>query len=292
MRRSRSLGMETRRSRLLLLALVLAHLVVISQQVDSGRGSSLLERLAFSLFTPLQAGVASLLRSVSSAWRGYADLRGVHEQNQRLGERVRILETLLMEKQHQAREAERLRELLELRQLLPFKTVVAEVVTRDNLPWYRTLLVNKGALDGVRLEAPVISPTGVVGRVIERGPRAAKVQVILDQQSGAGVLIERSRVTGVVEGQVGSADAAATDLAMKYVPDLSDVAVGDVVVTSGLDRIYPKGLVVGRVRFVGPGSGLFKEVLVSPSARFGSLEEVLILVGTSREERSLTETVR
>jgi len=290
--RTAGLGLDSRRSRLLLLALVIGHLVVISQQVDTGRGSSLLERLVFSLLTPLQTGVSGLLRSVSAAWRGYADLRGVREQNQRLTERVRILETLLMEKQHQAREAERLRELLELRQILPFKTVVAEVMTRDNVPWYRTLLINKGTEDGVRLEAPVISPTGVVGRVIERGPHAAKVQVILDQQSGVGVLIERSRVTGVVSGQVGFADTAATDLVLKYVPELADVAVGDVVVTSGLDRIYPKGLVVGRVRFVGPGSGLFKEVLVSPSARFGSLEEVLVLLGTSRGEPSLTETVR
>jgi len=196
-----------------------------------------------------------------------------------------------MEKQHQAREAERLRGLLELRQSLPFETIVAEVVTRDNVPWYRTLLINKGKDDGVKLEAPVISPTGVVGRVIERGPHAAKVQLLLDQQSGVGVLIERSRVSGVVSGQVGFADQSPTDLAMRYVPELSDIAVGDVVVTSGIDRIYPKGLVVGRVRFVGPGSGLFKEVLVAPSARFSALEEVLILQ-VSGEEPSLTEAVR
>jgi rod shape-determining protein MreC len=294
LRRSRAAGpgLDSRRSRLLLLALVLAHLVVISQQVDTGRGTSLLERLVFSLFTPLQTGVSGLLRSVSAAWRGYADLRGVREQNLRLNERVRILETLLMERQHQAREAERLRELLELRQILPFKTIVAEVVTRDNVPWYRTLLINKGAEDGVRMEAPVISPTGVVGRVIERGPHAAKVQLLLDQQSGVGVLIERSRATGVVSGQVGFADTGTSDLKMNYVPELADVAVGDVVVTSGFDRIFPKGLVVGRVRFVGPGSGLFKEVLVSPSARFSTLEEVLILLGTSPDEPRLTETVR
>ena len=293
LRRSRAAGpgLDTRRSRLLLLVLVLAHLVVISQQVDTGRGSSLLERLLFSLFTPLQSGVSALLRSVSGAWRGYVDLRGVREQNLRLTEHVRVLETLLMEKQHQAREAERLRGLLELRQSLPFETIVAEVVTRDNVPWYRTLLINKGKDDGVKLEAPVISPTGVVGRVIERGPHAAKVQLLLDQQSGVGVLIERSRVSGVVSGQVGFADQSPTDLAMRYVPELSDIAVGDVVVTSGIDRIYPKGLVVGRVRFVGPGSGLFKEVLVAPSARFSALEEVLILQ-VSGEEPSLTEAVR
>lgn len=293
LRRSRaaSLGLDTRRSPLLLLVLVLVHLVVISQQVDAGRGSSLLERMLFSLFTPLQNGVSSLLRSVSAAWTGYVDLRHEHEQNQRLAERLRILETLLQEKQHQAREAERLRELLELREILPLKTIVAEVVTRDNVPWYRTLTVNKGREDGVRLEAPVISPTGVVGRVIALGPHAAKVQLLQDRDSGVGVLVERSRVTGVVSGQAGFADSGTSDLAMKYVRELADVVVGDRVVTSGLDRIYPKGLVVGRVRFVGPGAGLFKEILVSPSARFGQIEEVLILEAPPPRP-GLTEAVR
>jgi rod shape-determining protein MreC len=293
LRRSRAagLGLDPRGSRLLLLVLVLVHLVVISQQVDTGTGSSLLERLLFSLLSPLQNGVSSVLRSVSATWTSYVDLRGEHEKNRRLTEHVGKLETLLQERQHLAGEAQRLRDLLQLREILPFKTIVAEVVTRDNVPWYRNLTVDKGRADGVRLEAPVISHTGVVGRVIALGPHAAKVQLLQDRDSGVGVLIERSRIMGVVSGQVGFADSGTSDLKMDYVPELADVVAGDVVVTSGLDRIYPKGLVVGRVRFVGPGSGLFKEILVSPSARFGELEEVLVL-GAPPEKPVLTEAVR
>jgi rod shape-determining protein MreC len=123
----------------------------------------------------------------------------------------------------------------------------------------------------------VISATGVVGRVVGLGPHAARVQLLLDRESGVGVRIERSRITGVVSGQAGFADTVGGDLSLKYVPTLADVVVGDVVVTSGLDRMFPKGLMVGRVRAVTQGGGLFKEILVTPSARFERLEEVMVV---------------
>jgi rod shape-determining protein MreC len=263
---------------------------VISHQVDGGSGASLLQRLVFAVLSPFQEAVAAAVRGVARTWTGYLDLRGVHEKNQRLEERLSILETLLQEKQHKARESERLRELLQLRADLPHKTIVAEVIAREGMPWFRSITINKGRDAGVALEAPVISPTGVVGRVIAVGPRAARVQLLQDRDSGAGVLIERSRVKGVVAGQVGFAESNSGDLVMKYVPEMADVVVGDVVLTSGQDRIYPKGLVVGRVHFVSPGS-LFKEVLVEPSARFDQLEEVLVVRG-GQEQNLPIEAVR
>ena len=283
--------LDVRRSRFLLVALVLLHLAVISNQVDGGGGASLLQRAIFSLLSPLQNAVGFVARSVKGAWSGYVGLRSARVESQRLEEQVRYLELQLQERQHQAREAERLRELLGLRESLPLQTVVAEVVSRDGLPWYRMVTLNKGRDDGIVLEAPVLSPTGVLGRVISLGPHAAKVQLLLDSQGGAGVRIESSRVTGVVSGQVGVEGAAASDLVLKYVPELADVKTGDVVVTSGLDRIYPKGLVVGRVRSVSKGSGLFKDILVEPSARFDQVEEVLVVKGT-REALVLDQSVR
>jgi rod shape-determining protein MreC len=102
--------------------------------------------------------------------------------------------------------------------------------------------------------------------------------VLLDRDSGVGVLIERSRVSGVVSGQVFQSETGTGDLVLKYVPERDDVVVGDVVVTSGFDGIYPKGLMVGRVSYVGEGSGLLKEIRVEPSARFEQLEEVLVVL--------------
>lgn len=283
-----ALAVPARRSRLLLAGLVLAHLAVISHQVDGGGGVSLLQRGFLTVLSPLQRGVGAIVGGVGEAWRGWAFHRETYEENRRLEARVRQLETELQASSARAQEGVRLRELLELRQAVPMDTVAAEVVSRDGVPWFRTLTIDKGEADGVALDAPVVSPTGVVGRVFAVGPHAARVQVLLDRDSGAGVLVERSRVPGVVSGQVSASSAGAEDLVLDYVPERSDVAVGDVVVTSGLDRIYPKGLVVGRVRYVGKGSGLFRDIRVEPSARFDRLEEVLVV----RQAREPLETPR
>lgn len=273
------MAVDARRSRIVLAALVVSHLVVISHQVDGGQGASLLERGIFALLYPFQWGVAASVRGVRSAFDSYVDLRGVHAQNVRLKEQVSELETLLQEKQDRVQEAERLRETLGLREILPLKTVAAEVVARDGLPFYRVITIDRGAEHGVAVDAPVISPTGVVGRVIKVGPRGAKVQLLLDPQAAVGVLIERTRVGGVAAGRAGLVDETTPDLEMRFVPVLADVKVGDVVVTSGLDRIYPKGLAVGRVRAVGESTGLFREIRIEPSARFATLEEVLVVTG-------------
>jgi rod shape-determining protein MreC len=272
-----ALAIDARRSRFLLVGLVLLHLAAISHQVDGGGGVSLLQRLLFSVFAPLQRGVGAAVGAVAEAWRGWAFHRSTYEENRRLVEQVRQLEAQLQERSDRAREADQLRELLGLRQVLPLETVAADVVSRDGVPWFRSLTLNKGIADGVVLNAPVMSPTGVVGRVIAVGPHAARVQLLLDRDSGAGALVERSRVGGVVSGQVAGTEAGSGDLVLRYVPERADVTVGDVVVTSGLDRIYPKGLVIGRVRSVGKGSGLFRDVRVEPSARFDRLEQVLVV---------------
>ena len=267
---------ETRKSRLLLVGLVLAHLVAISKQVEHG-GQSLLGQGLFALVAPVQGLITGTIRGVSGGWSGYVALRGVHEQNRHLQERVRVLEQQLQDRQEQAQEAERLREMLQLRKELPLDVLAAEVIVREGVPWSRTITVDKGTAEGVRLNAAVISATGVVGRVIAVGPHASRVQLILDGQAGVGVRIERSRVTGVLVGQPGVPNSVIGDLAMKYVPSLADVVVGDVVVTSGLDHLYPAGLVVGRVRSAARGTGLFKEIVVTPSAQFNTLEEVMVV---------------
>jgi rod shape-determining protein MreC len=268
---------EPRRTRTLLAGLVILHLVVISRQVDARGGTSVLARAIFATLSPVQRAAHAVVRTVGGTWSAYVGLRGVKGENDRLQEKVRHLEVLLQERQQQARESERLRAIFDLRPVLPVDTLVAEVVARDGVPWYRTLTIDKGEAHGVALNAPVISATGVVGRVVAVGPSAAKVQLLLDRDSGAGVRLERSRVTGVVSGQLGPGEAMSFDMVLKYVPLTADVQVGDVVITSGLDQIYPRGLMVGRVSSVSRGAGLFKEITVAPSAGFHDLEQVLVV---------------
>jgi rod shape-determining protein MreC len=286
-------AVAARRSRFVLVGLVLVHLAAISHQVDGGGGVSLLQRSLLTAFSPLQHGVDALIRGGAEAWRGWGFHRETYTENRRLEARLRGLETELQARSHRAQEADRLRELLELRRALPLETVAAQVVGKDpvSMPWFRTLTLDRGEQDGVALNAPVLSATGVVGRVFAVGPHAARVQILLDRDAAAGVMVERSRVPGVVAGQASGAGAGSDDLLLKYVPGRADVVVGDVVVTSGLDRLYPKGLVVGRVRFVGDGSGLFRDIRVEPSARFDRLEEVLV-VRRSQEALDTPHTVQ
>jgi len=283
--------LDTRKSRFLLGGLVLGHLVIISQQVEVGSGNRLLDQTVFAFLSPFQRLVGGAVAGVSGTWRGYVDLRRVHAESQALQERVRVLEMQLQEEQEQVREAERLREIAGVRPLLPLDTLVARVIATDGLPWFRNITIDRGELDGVALNAPVISAHGVVGRVMAVGPQAARVQILLDKSSGVGVRIERSRITGVVTGKAGYGDAAGGDLDLMYVPALADVVVGDVVVTSGLDRIHPRGLMVGRVRSVKSEGGLFKEILVAPSARFERLEEVMV-VRRRPEDHRFTRALR
>jgi rod shape-determining protein MreC len=282
--------LETRKSRFLLGALVLAHLVVISRQVERG-GGTLLGQTVFAVLSPIQRIVGASVNAVAGTWRGYIDLRHIWRENQDLKGRVASLEMELMRQREVLREAERLREIADVKPVLPFETVVAQVVATEGTPWYRTVTLNRGTGDGVTLDAPVISATGVVGRVVAVGPGAAKVQLILDHEAGLGVRIERSRITAVVSGQAGFANEVGNLLQMKFVPVLADVVEGDVVVTSGLDRMFPKGLMVGRVHSVKTGGGLFKEILVAPSARFERLEELMI-VRRPPDDNTFTQEIR
>jgi rod shape-determining protein MreC len=279
---------ERRSSRYLLTFLVLAHLALISRQVDARGGSSFLGRAVFAVVSPIERAVAGFVGGIRSAWFGYVDLRHARRENTDLRAKLAALETDMAAARNDAQEARRLRDILALQKVLPHSTTVAHITARDALPWFRIVTIDKGRAQSVALNAPVISTSGVVGRIIEVAENAAKVQVLLDQNAGVGAVTERSRVTGVVAGQMGSRDgpldersaldvSSRDDLLMKYVSAVSDIAVGDTVVTSGFDQIYPKGLLIGRVTYLGAPTGLFKEVRVTPSARFDGLEEVLVL---------------
>ncbi|MGE0452962.1 MAG: rod shape-determining protein MreC [Vicinamibacteria bacterium] len=283
-------GAVTSRSRLLLAGLVITHLVAISGQVDAG-GSTLLERMLLGALAPVEGMASGAVGGLRGAWRRYVALREVREENRRLAERVEVLELLLQQKQDRVREADRLRGLLGLREAHALETVAAAVVARQGQPWFRSVLVDRGRDSGIVLDAAAITPQGVAGRVVAVGPAAARVQLLLDRECAVGVLVERSRVTGVVQGQVGIGETGTGELLMKYVPALADVTVGDRVLSSGLDGIYPKGLLVGEVVSVGRPAGLFRDVIVAPAVAFDRVEE-LLLVKPSGRSLALDKGVR
>lgn len=212
-----------------------------------------------------------MVSGVRSVWYSYIDLRAVREENRELREKAtRLEQALWMEREVVAR-YDRLSSVLQLAERIPFESIVAEVVGVDASSWFRTITVNRGQGRGVELNAPVVGPGGLVGRVTAVGPHVAQVQLLADHECSVGSLLVRTRTRGIVSGQ-GSAQ-----LQLKYVSNLEDVVVGDLVVTSGIDGIYPKGIAIGRVASVRNGPRLFKIISVEPAASLNRLEEVFIL---------------
>ncbi|HEX9725620.1 MAG TPA: rod shape-determining protein MreC [Vicinamibacteria bacterium] len=252
-------------------ALIVGHALLISSQVTTAAGHSALQGAILAVFAPLQRGGEALVSGVRSVWYGYVDLRAVREENRQLREKAtRLEQALWMEREVVAR-YDRLSSILQLAERIPFDSIVAEVIGVDASSWFRTITVNRGLDRGVELNAPVVGPGGLVGRITAVGPHVAQVQLLADHECSVGALLVRTRTRGIVSGQGGA------QLELKYVSNLEDVAVGDVVVTSGIDGIYPKGIAIGRVASVRNGPRLFKSITVEPAASLNRLEEVFVL---------------
>jgi rod shape-determining protein MreC len=210
-------------------------------------------------------------------WDGYVALIGVHNENQNLKHQVDELRIQLQQNREDVLELQRLRTLLSFRASSLGKTVVARVIGRDPAR-NQTVTIDKGAAHGVKPDAAVITPAGVVGRVLHTSNFFSIVQLIVDSQSAVGVLSESTRRQGIVRGTGGG------DLDLDYIDDDSDLKQGDVFLTSGLDRIYPKGLPVGVITSIGPRRGLLKTVQIRPSADLGRLEEVICVVQIEEQQ--------
>ncbi len=259
----------------LLLTVVVGQIILISAQVNSRTGDSVLETVSVGAFAEVQRVLTSLGSSARDLWSGYVELRVVQEENRALRQQVAELELGLQQQRALAQQSRSLERLLALKETIDVETTSARVIASDATPWFRTLTIDRGSSDGLRNDQAVIAPSGVVGRIVGRpGPRAAKVQLLIDRNAAAGAVIERTRAAGVI---MGSDDEAR--LRMAYVSNLEDVQEGDAVVTSGIDGIYPKGFLIGTVEVAERGAGLYKSIRVRPSADFAALEEVLVVVG-------------
>ncbi|MSO61192.1 MAG: rod shape-determining protein MreC [Acidobacteria bacterium] len=255
----------------LLGAAILMHVVLISAQVNTASGLPVLQVITFGSFAEVQRGTMAMVDGVRNLWSGYVALKDAHRENDALKHELQTLQVRLQEERAEAQRTDNLRQLLELRERAHLDTTAAEVIAAAASPEFRTVTIDKGTSEGLKTDMAVISPAGVVGRVILPSGRAAKVQLLIDRNAAAGGLIERTRVQGVVEG-VGDGS-----LRMDYVPATADVKPGDLVVTSGIDGIYPKGFVIGTIEQVDRGSGGYHLITVRPAVDFTRLEEVLVV---------------
>ena len=252
-------------------AAILLHVVLISAQVNTASGVPVLQVVTFGGFAELQRATMATVNGLRGLWSGYIALRQVQEQNAALKQELQNLQVRFQQEHAEAQRTDNLRQLLELRNRANLDTVAAEVIAGPASPDIKTVTIDKGTSDGLAMDMAVISPAGVVGRLILPSRRASKVQLLIDTNAAAGALIERTRVQGVVMG------AGDGTLTMQYVPGTADVKTGDLVVTSGIDGIYPKGFVIGTIDHADRGAGAYSEIIVRPAADFARLEEVLVV---------------
>ena len=275
-----------RRTGYVLFAVLMAQIILISAQVSSDSGVRLIESVTFGVFAEVQRAASGLVTGVRDVWGQYVSLRGVADENVVLKQRVADLQVRLQEQRALARRSESLQTLLEFRAAVALPTLGAEVIAGDATPWFRTLTINRGTADELHADLAVLAPSGVVGRVVgQPGWNAAKVQLLVDRNAAVGAMIERSRSAGVVAGGMGD-----PPLRFDYVSNLADVELGDRVVTSGIEGIYPKGFLIGIVESVQPGRGLYQDVGVRPVVDFDALEDVLVVMVRRAPDVPIGET--
>jgi rod shape-determining protein MreC len=265
------------RTAYLFLAVVVGHVILISAQVNTARGIPVLEAVVFGGFAEVQRLANSVVAGTRSLWDDYIGLQNVAGENEQLRQEVAQLRVRLQEERSLAQQTGTLQQLLSLKGRVPLATSGANVIAGSAGPEFRTVTIDKGQADGFGADMPVLAPAGVVGRLILPTPRASKVQLLIDRNAAAAALIERSRAQGVVVGTGGPR------LHMEYVPGSADVRVGDTVVTSGIDGIYPKGYAIGRIESV-QRSAEGWTIDIAPAVDFSSLEAVLVVQGRAPVE--------
>lgn len=237
------------------------------------------ERVVLTLFGPLSKEASLSGSGFKRFWRHYLWLRGVAEENERLRLEIARLQAELVEAREHELEYERLARLLKVAKGIDAPKIAAKIVGRPLGGWQGLVIIDKGERDGVFPEMPVVTytprgPGALVGQVVASVAHYAKVLLITDPSSAVDVFIQRSRQRGLLRGQ------GENRCILDYVPAEADVREKDIVVTSGLDGIYPKGILVGQVVKIYPGreKGLFRLVEVVPAAPLRDLEEVLVIL--------------
>ena len=263
-----------RRNRVLLASasLLVCSLLLVSVSVRAQPYRDPVGRLLLDALAPFQVVFSWIGRGTGRLWSDYVVVVGARREADELRGRVAVLEGQLARLSEIERENQRLGALLGFREQLPAAAYGARVIARDPGPSSTTLTIDRGERDGVRRGMAVVAPEGVVGRVVEVSHTVSRVALLTDHNSGIDAIVDRSRARGVVQG---GSDGTCY---MNYLNRDADVKVGDRVLTSGLDGVFPKGMVVGEVVDVGRRHrGLPQSATLTPSAALDRLEEVMLV---------------
>jgi rod shape-determining protein MreC len=250
-------------------AISLALIVLLSL---SPAASSTIKSRLLEIFSPAQTVSSRFLAALGKGAAGIGRVLKAGAHNRELEEKVASLEQEITRLKEVERENETMRSLLQFRERESWSGVAARVIGRDVRNWYQSVVIDKGGADGVKRDAAVVSPRGVIGKVIEVSPHASRVLLLIDGNSRVGGVLQTSRLGGIVQG------VSASTLVINYLPRRQEIAPGEMVVTSGLGQLYPPGLPIGLItRVYAEKFGLYQYADVEPAADFDRLEQVLVI---------------
>ncbi|MFC1867453.1 rod shape-determining protein MreC [Thermodesulfobacteriota bacterium] len=253
--------------------LIFFALFFISSNLGRRRSWNPSEQFIVEIVAPFQKFIKKTVNITEEVWLKYFGLINAHNENAGMKgeidslrmENFRYLELLAT---HQ-----RLQKLLQFKEKTDQTVLAAQVIGRDPTGWFKSVIIDKGKNSGIKVNMPVVNAKGVVGRLVSVSYNYAKVLLVIDQNSAVDCIIQRSRDNGIVKG------LSSKLCVLDYLLKTSDVRVGDMVVTSGLGRVFPKGIPVGEVIDVKDSPGeLFKDVKISPMVDFSKLEELLVIL--------------
>lgn len=252
--------------------LILAALLLYSDHLRQRPATSFFHRVILQLTSPVQGGVRDLVNSTADLWQHYLWLVDTAYENETLLRKNRQLQASLREFDEIRLENQRLKKLLDFRDGSSLKALPARVVAEDASSWFRTILVDKGANEGVGPGMPVVTAEGIVGRTFQVSAHESRVLLVTDASSSIATTLQQSRSRGIVRGR-------GIGLQLDYIESDIPVSTGELVITSGTGGVFPKGLSVGTVEQVEQAEfGLFQTISLRPTVDLSRIEEVLVLL--------------
>ncbi len=261
-----------------LVALLFANIVIMAVDARDSDGRQKVLRIWTQTFaSPLQSASSKATGATSGFFRQIFNFQSIAAENETLKQKLAEIEQELHSARQQAAENDRLKGLLNLKEQSQYQIVPARVIARDPSVWFNTITINRGTSSGVTVNMPVVSATGIVGRVVTVSRWASQVMLLTDEKAGAGAVVGQLGQSGALGSVRGRPDLGLIE--MRFVSGLEKVEVGDFVMTTGQDGIYPPGLNVGEVVDVKNGTATqAHQILIRPGARLDQLEEVAVLL--------------
>jgi rod shape-determining protein MreC len=278
-----SSNVRKERAVLVTISLLLLQLILLSLQIESPSGTLLFKKWALAAQSPVVTVFSSVTGGIRHVWRSYFWMVGARAENEHLKQTIGELSQLKSNYEQIQLENARLRRLTSLSSNTTLRTIGARVVARTPMFLSNVIYIDRGSKDGLRNDMPVLYGDKIVGRTVLVTGHLSQVQLITNPDASVGAMLERTRTPGVLRG------SGKLLLDLNYISNAEQIGNGDIVLSSGLDGVFPKGLVIGKVVDSRKGKDIFRSVKVELSVDLIHLEEVSVLLSESKPEMGIVQ---